>query len=474
MSTSLDKNVTTLKELYSFEINTDFKIRFLTFKGTRCALFFFSSIVDETAIYESIIAPLLSSTKEAQIQSIVTIGVVEESEDLKKVITEINSGKTILFIDGQRSAYIFGTEKFQHRAIEKSENENVIKGPKESFTESMKANISLVRKRIKNENLVFEMLPIGERAKLHVGVFYINNLTNPELVDRVRKRISSINIDSVRNIEMLEQYIEESPYSIIPTILYSERPDRAAAFIEDGYVVLIMENSSACLIMPVTFWSFFHSPEDHYLRFIYGNFSRAIRGVAFFISMFISATYVAITNYHHAMIPPDLLLAIASAREKVPFPVAFEVIIMEFAFELIREAGLRIPTPLGPTIGIVGALILGQAAVEANIISPIIVIIAALSGLSSFAIADINFNYTVRISRFILILAASFYGIFGLSMAFMVWVMYLISIRSFGVPFLAPLVPKFLSSRDTIFRRILQNEKWRPSYLKQLDLRKKN
>lgn len=476
IETNIEENIKRMKEIYNFPINKDFNIREFYFKKTKIkgALFYYTSIISENTLNTSILRPLLAEGDNTDISSIVSVGKLEKVQSIKNIVSAINSGNVVLIIDGQEIAHSFQTSDFKHRSIEKAQNESLIKGPKEAFTESLIVNLSLIRKKIRDNNLIFETMIMGERSQNQLGLLYIKNLANENIIQNVKDRIKNIDIDNLKNVEMLEQFIEERPYSLFPTILYTERPDRAGAFLEDGYIVLIMENSSACLILPVTFWSFFHSPEDHYLRFLFGNFSRFIRAIAFFITLFISASYIAITSYHSEMLPPDLLLAIANTREKVPFPVFFEVLIMEFAFELIREAGLRIPSPLGPTIGIVGALILGQAAVDANIISPIMVIVAALSGLSSFAISDISFNYTIRLSRFIFIAASGLYGIFGMVSVFILWLMYMVSMRSFGVPFLSPMAPKYISSKDTIFRKLLQNEKWRPSYLKPKDLIKQN
>ncbi|MCM3488877.1 spore germination protein [Alkalihalophilus marmarensis] len=386
----------------------------------------------------------------------------------------IHQGYVIFLTEGRSNGLAFNVASYEHRGIEKAENEVLVKGPKEAFTESASVNLSLLRKRISNPHFIAEGKVIGVRSKSEATLLYVSDLVNESVLQEVKKRIDRIDVDSVRSIEMLEQFIEERTYSLIPSVLYTERPDRTAAYIDDGYIAIIMENSPAALILPVTFWSFFHSPEDHYSRFLYGNFSRLIRLAALFITLFISSLYIAVTNFHEEMIPIDLLLAIAGSREQLPFPLVFEVVIMEFAFELIREAGLRIPSPLGPTIGIVGALILGQAAVEANVISPIVVIVVALSGLSSFAIADVSLNYTIRMVRFLFILAASMYGILGVTGAFLVWLMYVTSIRSFGVSFLAPLSPHFLSSHDTVFRRAVTKEYFRPGQLEPKDVRKNN
>ncbi|WP_070119594.1 spore germination protein [Bacillus marinisedimentorum] len=470
------QNIDEVKKRFSYPVNSDFQCRMLSLDGgkKKAALFYLASIVNDSVIQQNVIKPLLDKNRsEDDIPSRVTVDKVSVLDDFSQITDDILIGNAVLFTDSDKKSYSFGTAEFQHRKIDKPENENAIRGPKEAFTESSIVNLSLLRKRLPNENLIAETIPVGSRTKSDVTVLYIKDLANNDVLETVKDRITSIDADSVRTVEMLEQYIEDRPYSIAPTVLYTERPDRAAAFLEDGYIVLAMNNSSACLIVPVTFWSFVHSPEDHYLRFLFGNFSRFIRVGAFFITLFISALYIAITTFHSEMIPPDLLLAIASAREKVPFPTVFEVIIMEFAFELIREAGLRLPATLGPTIGIFGALVLGQAAVQANLISPIIVIVAALSGLSSFAMTDVSFNFLLRLSRFIFILSAALYGMLGLSIAFLLWNMYIVSIKSFGVPFLAPLTPYYVSSKDTVFRNILQKEKFRPGYLKVRDVKKK-
>jgi spore germination protein KA len=231
-----------------------------------------------------------------------------------------------------------------------------------------------------------------------------------------------------------------------------------------------MENSPSSLILPATLWSLLHSPEDHYLRAPYGNFIRILRFVALFIAVFTSSLYIAITNFHVGMIPPDLLMAIAGTRERVPFPSIIEILMMELAFELIREAGLRVPSPIGPTIGIVGALILGQAAVQANIISPIVIIVIALSGLSSFIIIDISMNFAIRLTRFIFILGAGFIGIYGSTALFIVFLFYLVSLRSFGTPYFAPMTPHYFSSKDLLLRHVPIKERFRPGYLKPKDM----
>ncbi|SHN32891.1 spore germination protein [Gracilibacillus kekensis] len=472
---SLEKNIQEMKYLFSSNRNKDFSMRSLKikFNNKEGCLFYYSSIVDGSKIDMHVIKPLLENEGNT-VMNVVSIENIEETNEFSKVIQYMNSGKVILFIEEDASTYAMDVADFQHRSIFKSENEPTVKGPQDAFTESLNTNLSLIRKQLHNNQLINEGIQIGKRSINEVNMIYIKDVVNNEILEQVREKLNNISVDSVRNVELLEQYIEERPYSVIPTVLYTERPDKATSYLEDGFIVLLMDSSSACLIVPVTFWSFFHSPEDRYLRFLYGNFTRAIRLLCFYLTLMISASYVAISNFHSEMIPPDLLLAITASRERVPFPLIFEVLIMEIAFELIREAGLRIPNPLGPTIGIVGALILGQAAVEANIISPIIVIIAALSGLSSFALADLNINFMVRLMRFVFILAAGAFGMLALTGVFLLFFMYAASVKSFGVPFFSPMSPHFLSPEDTVFRKPVKKELFRPGYLYPKDIQKKS
>ena len=327
----------------------------------------------------------------------------------------------------------------------------------------------LIRKHFKSEKLVSESIEVGEKSKNDVYMMYVEGITDPNLVNTVRERIKGIKTDFLSNVSMLEQFIEERSYSLISTVMYTERPDRAAAFLAEGHVIFIIDGSPGCLIVPVTFWSFFHAAEDQYQRWFYGNFIRIVRLLAVLISLLTPALYIAIVNFHGEMIPSDLAVSIAASREVLPFPVITEILLMEISFELIREAGVRVPTTIGPTIGIVGALILGQAAVEANIVSPILVIVVAITGLSSFAIPETALSYTIRISRFLLLMAGASMGFFGISLVLIIGLAYILSITSFGVPFMSPLAPHFPSSNDTFTRAPTFKQGLRPSNVSKSD-----
>lgn len=472
----ISRNNDAISKIYKSPKNKDFTIREITIGGIgkKASIVFLSPIADITHIEETIIKPLLTNTDcQKELEMIIITPSLKKLYTYKEVLTEINRGNTVLFIDNSKFAFAMETGQIKARNIEKAENEVILKGPKEAFTENVLDNISLIRKKFKTESLINESITVSKKNNDEVYLLYLDDVVNQDLLEKVKKSLQSFEVDVIQNLGILEQFIEDREKSIFPTTLYTEKPDRAASFLQDGYIVLLMASSPASLVVPATFWAFFHTPDEHYLRFLFGNFTRALRGMAIFIALFTSAIYISITNYHAQMIPPDLLLAISSTRERVPFPAIIEILIMEIAFELIREAGLRVPNPIGPTIGIVGALILGQAAVEANVISPLVIIVVALSGLSSFAVSDISFNFAIRIIRFLFIIAAGILGIYGMVIIFVMGLSYMVSIRSFGVPYLAPMTPRSKASQDTVFRRLLQNERWRPGFLRPKDLEKK-
>lgn len=473
ISTQYEQNLEIFKSIFSVPLNSDVKVREFTIPALnrRAFIIFVSTMVDLEHIKETIMEKLLGNDQRStKIQDIVSFPMAKTATNIGEITELIAGGVTALFVEGDSECYLFETTKLHGRSIEKSDNEVIVKGAKEAFNENLIDNVALIRKKIKNENLIVESQNITKRSKNSAFLVYEKDLVNDELLQMIKDKLAALNTDKILDLSMLEQYLEERPRSLFPTILYTERPDRAASFIEEGHIVLLMSNSPSCLVLPTTFWAMMHSPEDHYLRTPYGNFIRLLRFFALFVAIFSSPFYIAITNYHVGMIPPDLLMAIAGSRERVPFPSIVEILMMEIGFELIREAGLRVPSPIGPTIGIVGALILGQAAVQANIISPIVIIVIALSGLSSFIIIDGSMNFAIRLTRFLFVFSAGFFGIYGVMALFTIGLFYLVSLKSFGVPYFAPMTPHFTSSKDLLVRQIPLKEKFRPGYVKPKDM----
>ncbi|MGE5599565.1 MAG: spore germination protein, partial [Bacteroidota bacterium] len=359
-----------------------------------------------------------------------------------------------------------------HRTIGMPLTENVVRGPQEGFVETLRANTAAIRRHLRAPSLVTELLTVGARNRADVAVMYLHDVANPKLVGEVKRRIEAVGrrVDFVNDSGTLEQLLEDHPRALVPQTLATERPDRCAAFLNEGHVVVLLATSPYALIIPTTFTMFIHTPEDYYLRWPYGTFVRVVRFFAGFVALLLPAFYVAVVNYHREMIPTDLLLAIAATRENVPFPALVEVIIMEGSFELIREAGVRIPSVIGPTIGIVGALILGQAAVAASIVSPILIIIVALTALSSFAVPNYSAAFSLRVLRFVFILLAAVLGFYGLAFGVMALSIHLVSLKSFGVPFMSPIAPYRRPNRDRIARPAVFAQRYRPWQLRPLDL----
>jgi spore germination protein KA len=475
LTKDINRNLEHIKKLFSYPINQDFVVRNLYIPSLKAgvALIFLSGMVNEDKIERNIISPLASvdirqigeETLQNTLRRVITVESFKTVSDFKNVIHHILNGHTLLIIDGHPEAISIPTIGYKHRNVEKPETEMVLKGPKEAFVESVPINLSLIRKQIKDAHLLTETMLVGQRDQNEVSMMYIKDIANPELVEKVKQRISEIEAEHILNLSILEQHIEERPYSLVPTVLYTERPDRAASFLKEGHIILLMDSSPDCLIVPVTFWSFFHTAEDQYQRWAFGNLMRIVRLFAFFIALLAPATYIAVTNFHVEMIPTDLLFTIAATRQNVPFPGLFELIIMEITFDIVREAGIRMPTRVGHTVAIITALLISMASIIAGIVSPILVVIVGFSSLASYTIPTNSFNFAVRIARFGFIALVAFTGFLGMAIGVAVCVAYLVTVKSFDVPFVSPMAPHYRSSKDMVVRPPVWKQWLRPLYL---------
>lgn len=482
LSTELTENAEEIKRIFSYPDNKALVIRevFIPFSQQDGLVLFLEGTVETRSLEEHILEPILKQTPlradrtdedvlDALLKRVLSTSSGSKVRQYPEMVRNLLNGETVILLQGHAQALSIGIPGFETRAISEPTNENVLKGPKESFIESAAANRSLIRKQMKDHRLMTETVLIGQESQKEINVLYLKDVADPELVRKVKDKLKQVKSDLVQSLSILEQFIEEKSYSLIPATLLTERPDRACSFLHEGHVVLLMDNTPLAMVVPVTFWSLFHTSEDMHLRWPYGNFIRLVRLLAMFVALLTPSIYLAVSTFHEEMLPTDLILAIAATRERVPFPAFVEVLLMEIIFELVREAGIRIPRAIGPTIGIVGALILGQAAVEANIISPILVIIVAITGLSSFAIPEISFNFTVRIMRFFMLFTANFMGFFGIAIVMTCSIAYMASFQSFGVPFISPLSPHNRSSKDLIVRPPVWKQWLRPRNLNPQD-----
>ena len=313
---------------------------------------------------------------------------IKQSNSFEKIFSGVNSGNCALFVDTLNIALDIDIKGFKQRSISKPENEIVIKGPHEAFVENIRTNTSLLRRFSNNENLIIESLDVGKVTKTKCAVCYMQNIANSDLIAEVKYRINNLEIDSLLSSGQLEQLITDNNSLGLPKAISTERPDNAVQHLLEGRIVVLVNGSPYALILPAIMVDFLKSPEDRNLKTIFSNFLRAIRIISTFFALLLPGLYVSVTSFHIEILPTELLYSILSARESVPFPVIFEILIMEISFEIIREASLRVPSAIGSTIGIVGALVIGQAAVSAGIVSPILIIIVAITALSSFAIPD--------------------------------------------------------------------------------------
>ena len=386
------------------------------------------------------------------------------------VLTAVNMGDTAIFLEGSTKALLIETKGWEHRGVERPQSEQVVRGPQEAFTETLRTNTALLRKTIRNEQLTTEMLILGERTKTLVAIMYLRHLANPDLVAEVKRRLDSIKTDYIAESGILSELIEDHPYNLNPTILATERPDRVAAKIVEGRVAIIVDGSPFVLVVPTTLYEQLHTGEESYIRWQYGTYLRFLRALAFLVSFLSPGIYLSVVLFHHEMIPTELLLAIAGNREKVPFPSVVEVLLMGISFELIREAGIRLPGVIGGTIGIVGALILGQAAVQANIVSPFLVILVAITGLASFAIPDYSLSFAMRIYSFMYIILGVSLGFFGIAIGIFSQMVLTANLKSFGVPYLAPVGPRTVGGVDVVYRLPQFFHEKRPDYINPQDI----
>lgn len=366
---------------------------------------------------------------------------VSEETEFEKIISGINSGNCGLFVDTLSVAFDIEVKGFQQRSIDKPTNEIVIKGPHEAFVENIRTNTSLLRRVINNENLVIENIDIGAITKTKCALCYLKDVTNDDLLAEVRYRLNNLSIDSLLSAGQLEQLIVDSNDLSIPQVLSTERPDKAATYLLDGRVIIIVNGTPYALIAPAILVDFLSSPDDRNMKVLFSNFLKGLRFIAAVITLLLPGIYVAITSFHQEILPTEFLFSVLASRTNVPFPVIVEILLLEFSFELIREAGLRVPSPIGPTIGIVGALVLGQAAVSAGIVSPILIIIVAITGIASFAIPDFSFGFHLRLFRFLFVLLGFMCGFLGIALGLFVYLSILVETKSFGVPYTVGISP---------------------------------
>lgn len=397
---------------------------------------------------------------------ILTTSDTQEQAAFTDIVNSILNGNTVLMINGVAHALIASTRGMESRAISEPVTEGVVRGPRQGFNETIRKNTALLRKIIKTPDLKMEMLKAGTLTRTDIVIAYIQGVAKDSIVDEVRRRIKQINLDSILESSYIEEMIEDHPYSPFPQIAHTERPDKAAAELLEGKVIIMVDGTPFVLLVPTVFVQFLQSSEDYYERYPMAFAVRFIRYLFFFIALLLPSAYIAATTYHQEMLPTPLLISVAGSREGVPFPAFIEALLMEITFEALREAGVRLPRPVGQAVSIVGALVIGEAAVQAGIVSPAMVIVVAVTAIASFTIPAFNAAITIRMLRFPVMALAAVLGFYGIMLGVLAILIHLCSLRSFGVPYLAPVAPfTWNGMKDMVWRSPWWLMKKRPSII---------
>lgn len=357
------------------------------------------------------------------------------------VVDSILSGEAVLFIDQIDKAVVIGLTNLPSRGIDEPLVESVIRGPREGFTENISTNIILIRKKIKNISLKTEQFVVGEQTKTDVYIIYLSNIANPKIIDELRTRITKINIDAVLGTSYIKEYIEDEPLSLMPTIFSSERPDVICGKLLQGRIAILVDGTPVVATIPAIFDEFMETSEDFYLNYLYATFNRIVRYTAFILSIILPGLFVAITTFHQEVIPTALLISFIKARSNVPYSALLECFVMLLVYEILREAGTRMPRSVGQAISVVGALVLGQAAIEAGLVSAPMVIVISTTAVASFAVPSTDMYTAMILPRIILLLLGGSLGLLALCTGIMFFFIKLISKRSFGVPYIEPIAP---------------------------------
>ncbi|WP_226669895.1 spore germination protein [Metabacillus litoralis] len=468
---SLEKNTESLEEL--FNKSSDFEKIEVKIGNKSASVFYLGTMLNKNDLNLQVLNSLRQAFKEKDFKEIEEIREAyfpvisyKYTTTLHDIVWLILNGYAVLLVDGHDKAIALEVGGAEKRSIEEPSTQTIIRGPKDGFVESIDTNIGLVRSRIKNPKLVFEDYYIGRDSNTKLSIGYLKNVVNEDILDELKKRIKKIDTSAVLDTGNVEEFITDQNFTPFPLIYNTERPDSVSANILEGKIGIFLDGTPFVLIAPTVFTDFFQSAEDYYQPYFMTSFVRIIRYISFMITLILPSLYVALTTYHHELLPTQLLISVQAQREGVPFPAVIEILVMELTFEVLREAGVRMPRVVGQTLSIVGALVIGQAAVEAGLVSNVLVIIVAFSAIASFVSPIYNFAIAARLIRFLLVIIAAVFGLYGVLWVLIMMVIHLVSLRSFGVPYLTPVAPFKLGDQTDVFVRFpIWADNKRPSYL---------
>lgn len=455
---NLDKNEKSLRELL-FN-SSDFKSSDFGNGDRRYRLFYLDTMIDDKSVQEFIIRPLLNNTN-VSVREAVSILDYNETELLSEALDALIEGKTVLQIDGESKLYLLRTELVKERSINIPLNERVLRGSHKALNENLNTNLNLIRNLIATPDLVIKQYQVGRRSNTKVAVLYLQSLANEVILQEFERRITNIDIDYIDAPGFFEELIQDKTFSLFPKMLTSERPDRVRSYLMDGKIAFITDGAPDCAIVPISFWAFFQSPDDYQVGWLFGSALRFLRIFCFILAISLPGIYVALVTFDPRILPLEIALTLQSSMQYVSMPPVLEAITMLAILEVLKEATVRLPNPVGQTIGVVGGIVIGTVVVQSNLISNMMVIITALTGMASFIIPSYEMSNTARLLAYPFIIMASLFGLIGLEISYLLVLTHLARMNTFGIPYFY----NWFNSdtiKDTIFRAPIRSMKKRP------------
>ena len=459
-SRNLEKNLKALQERLHLDVNDDVVLRRFDALGQDCALLYVEGLSDGEQMAQHILRPMMNSplalagrsAAEQVMQSVLTVPEVESGPEVSQALDDLLRGLCLVLIDSCDQALRIDLRSYARRSLSGPQNETVVVGPNDAFNETLRDNLTILHRRVQSPDFVCRLLKVGTETPCQVALCYLDGVCPVETVEELQRRLDGVGLDYVLSSGTLEQLIEDNPYAPLPQMVGTERPDRAVSFLMEGQAVLLLDGSPRALALPVSLWHLFHAPDDSYMRWQYGTFMRLLRLFGALVTLLLPAVFVSLVVYHPITIPMTLLTSIMQSRTNVPINLFEETILMVVVFALINESAIRIPGMMGSSLGLVSTLILGTAAVDAGLVSPLLIIVVALSGLGSYAMPNYPLSFAFRMGQVVLLLAAGITGISGLCYAVVMLLCWVAAMESLGQPFLAPGSPRRTHNPDLLLR----------------------
>lgn len=456
----LEKNLKALQERLHLDVNDDVVLRRFDGLGQSCALLYVEGLSDGEQMAQHILRPMMNSplrltgrgAARQLMDNVLTAPEAETEQELSKAVEDLLRGLCLVLMDTCDQALRIDLRAYARRPVSNPRNETVVVGPHDAFNETLRDNLTLLHRRLPSPNFVCQLRKVGTETPGQAALCYLDGVCPRETVEELQRRLDGVELDYVLTSGTLEQLIEDDPYAPLPQVVGTERPDRAVSFLMEGQAVLLLDGSPRALALPVSLWHLFHAPDDSYMRWQYGTFMRLLRLLGALVTLLLPAVFVSLVVYHPITIPMTLLTSIMQSRTNVPINLFEETLLMVAVFALINESAIRIPGMMGSSLGLVSTLILGTAAVDAGLVSPLLIIVVALSGLGSYAMPNYPLSFAFRMGQVVLLLAAGITGISGLCYAVVMLLCWVAAMESLGQPFLAPGSPRRTHNPDLLLR----------------------